>query len=336
MDEQPDDVSKQLKKPENIPGAATYLSEVEPADEGPGASKNNDSIHTEVQHLVFTCPVDHSGTSVYVKGWVKADTTSPPLLVVHDLGENTGFYREFAKLVGEAGLSVFAFDLRGHGRSGRGAEPISNFQPFVNDLLQVVAWIRHLSEGVLPVILGQGVGSLITMYFQRRHPRMCQRLILSAPCLQPPRSMSWFQRFFLWSLAELAPRARVPGALGPKFMNPGGKGRSLATGQPVRISSSGLKAHFAKDLLQAVDAAQGEFTKLDCSTLFLCPEKSSEFDYHSLHTFVQSHPHCVQFFWVTILGESHHFLTDDAASQSIAVAAIVDWIKQGDHPGHHL
>ncbi|MFH1765744.1 MAG: alpha/beta fold hydrolase, partial [Gemmatimonadota bacterium] len=51
--------------------------------------------------------------------WCAWDAPKPraSLLLVHGLGEHSGRYDAFARVLAEEGTSVFAFDLRGNGRS---------------------------------------------------------------------------------------------------------------------------------------------------------------------------------------------------------------------------
>src|SRR5690606_30753211 len=129
-------------------------------------------------------PVDHHGTTVYVKGWRRPENTKPPIVIAHDLGENISMYRDVAKKLIKQGHNVYGFDLRGHGRSGRRLGHAPSFNILVLDLLQVAAWVRHQEAGKPAIIVGQGIGALITLSFTKRYSHFCRALVLSAPVLE--------------------------------------------------------------------------------------------------------------------------------------------------------
>ena len=56
--------------------------------------------------------------------------------LVHDLGERADLYKRTAMSFVERGYSTYAFDLRGHGRSGRRLGHAPGFTILVKDLLQ--------------------------------------------------------------------------------------------------------------------------------------------------------------------------------------------------------
>src|SRR5690606_5848236 len=119
-----------------------------------------DKGQRRVRNLVYICPVDHVGTSVFVKGWVVPGSRQHPIVLVHDLGETVYMMGGLATKLAEAGYSVYSFDQRGHGQSGRRLGHIPGFNQLALDLLQVVAWVKHKEGGRKPVIVGQGLGAL--------------------------------------------------------------------------------------------------------------------------------------------------------------------------------
>lgn len=95
------------------------------------------------------------------------------ILAVHDYGEHSGVYRNlFARLCQE-GYSVYAADLRGHGKSPGERGFIARFEDYLEDLDLLLARIRD-REAKQPIfVLGQGLGGLITScYAFSRKPRI--------------------------------------------------------------------------------------------------------------------------------------------------------------------
>lgn len=278
----------------------------------------------DMQTVVFSCPVDHDGTAVYVKGWLKPNTEKRSIVIVHGLGENIGLYRDAARLFHENGFSVYGFDLRGHGRSGRMLGHISRYDSLVNDLLQVVNWIRHKSEKRQPpFILGQGIGALIAVYFQRAYPRLCPGAVLLSPWIVPT-NVAFAQRFMIRALAEVSPTVRLPRSLTPRFLAPTPVGRKTASG--TRPLGYAITANFATELMSALDGAYEKFREFSCQSLIICPVKDHVYDYGKVFEMVGRHSRKNMFDMREWPGAEQNLLMQEDAQLQNTVSAIAAWL----------
>jgi alpha-beta hydrolase superfamily lysophospholipase len=301
----------------DAPFATDGQRTVAPADEPPG-----------VQKIVSSLPVDHQGTTVYVKGWRHENGQAPAILIVHDLGEQTTHYRETARAFVLAGYSVYLFDLRGHGRSGRRLGHAPSYNILIKDLLQVAAWVRHKEGGRPPVILGHGIGALITMDFTKHHGTFCQAAILSAPCLEPLAEVTPPARILLRVLAEVTPTFRIPAALTPRFT------RDLKSSHQVDgdeeekpIYFPRLTAVFAHELLLAIKRAEARFIEYHGNVLILCPDQDSVCSYGQLKKSAALHnEHNLEI--ADLEGVGHGVFTDDLAAREQAMGIVLPWLEK--------
>lgn len=282
------------------------------------------------QNVVFSCPVDHVGTAVYVKGWVRPQREKRAVVIVHGLGENVGYYREAARLLHDHGFSVFGFDLRGHGRSGRILGHVPSFDALVNDLLQVVNWIRHKSERQAPFIIGQGLGALIVMNFQRQYPRFCPAAVLLSPCFVPV-PVSFSQRFLIRSLAEISSMTRLPKSLTPRFLAPSTPARKGAKTSFARVT-----LNFAKEVLHALDQVPAHFRDYNCPSLIMCPKQDSGFQYDKVFEMVGRHPFKNKFEVREFDTSEHNLLTVEGEMQERVVNMIAAWLDAQERLLHEL
>lgn len=281
----------------------------------------------DVATVVYTVPVDHEGMSVYVKGWVKPDSPNPPLLIVHDLRQNIGLYRRFARKLLDNDCSVYGFDLRGHGRSGgKVLGHVPSFNVLVRDLLQVVAWVRYRSNRQMPVIVGHGIGALIAIYFQTMFPEYCPAAILSAPTITGDRCVPPWKQWIIKSMAVVAPRRELPQNMIPGFLNPLVEEKHDVSGVESALRAyRGISATFANELLTALHDAPQVFQAFDARTLILCPTQDIIFDYTSLRVMISRHRSQGEFDLREVEG-GHYFLTDDDQLQDEAIAMIMSWL----------
>jgi alpha-beta hydrolase superfamily lysophospholipase len=240
----------------------------DPADEGrdiPG-----------LRRIVSSLPVDHMGTFVYLRGWRKEESQWPPIVFVHDLGEQADEYAAAAESFVVRGYTCYAFDLRGHGRSGRLLGHLTRFDSLVKDLLQVAAWVKHKESGQSPVIIGQGVGALIAAEFAHRFAGFCGGMVLASPCFELSRKPSLPLKSLLKVSSEIWPTWRPPRLLSPNFTE------TLAA--PLRLTSASIDT-----ILDAMNRSDRMLQKCAVNTLILCPEHDPIASYQTLKKTVAMH-----------------------------------------------
>ncbi|GFP18596.1 lysophospholipase [Candidatus Hakubella thermalkaliphila] len=102
------------------------------------------------------------------------------VLILHGACEHSGRYLHLTKFLGEQGYSVFAPDLRGHGRSEGRPVHVERFSDYLSDLDQMLNWIRE--PGCLRVhLLGHSMGGLIVARYVQEYQPDITSLILSSP-----------------------------------------------------------------------------------------------------------------------------------------------------------
>jgi len=163
------------------------------------------------------------GLELATSQWPAAQPARGTVLLVHGLGEHAARYAAVGALLSQAGWTVEAFDLRGHGRSpgARGAVPRA--QAMLSDISQAVQRVRARHDGPL-VLLGHSMGGLLAARFVaealQSQPapwsRPVEALALSSPALDP--GMSAFQRILL-RLGAWMPDRALSNGLKPEWIS---------------------------------------------------------------------------------------------------------------------
>lgn len=104
-------------------------------------------------------------------------TGSTPIVLIHGLASNMGFFRYNIPALEQAGLRVIAVDLPGYGRSSKpfGAPYTLNYYSET-----VVALLQHLGLQSA-VIAGHSMGGQIALVTALRSPSHVQQLVLLSP-----------------------------------------------------------------------------------------------------------------------------------------------------------
>lgn len=281
----------------------------------------------DIEKLVTSLPVDHSGTTVYLKGWRLPGSKRAAIVLVHDLGEHTELYRDTAHDFVRAGHSCYCFDLRGHGRSGRRLGHATSYNVLIHDLLQVTAWVRHLEGGQAPILIGQGIGALIVIDFTKTHGNLCQAAILSAPCLELTGKVDWFTRGFIKFLAETWPTFRIPTTLSPRFSRELRYEQEIeaARKQQTLATFPQLSAIFTNELLSAIQRAEANFIEYHGDVLILCPNRDNICSYGKVRKAAALHNESnVEIIELEDVG---HHVFSDSTSRHLALLKILPWLS---------
>lgn len=297
-----------------------------------GATPSNHPLKA----LVYSCPVDHEGTAVYVKGWRSPENHNHPVLFVHDLGENISMYRRTGRMLAMGGFNTYGFDLRGHGRSGRRLGHTPSFDQLVKDLLQVVSWVKHKEDGLKPILVGQGVGALIAMFFNLRFSQYVKGMVLLSPSVAMRSQVSKTKRLIINWLKELAPTWKIPSSLCPTFtcaINQQNDSQEksilksrIATGFSSQVGVR-LTINFAAEILKALDQIDSVFLHYHSPTLLIHPEEDPVNDYMAVRQMIRKHHQNHHFIIKSLPNVSHHMLTESDEAIQVVLQDMIPWLK---------
>ena len=272
--------------------------------------------NSRIRNLVYTCPVDHSGSSVYVKGWLVPETKKKPVVLVHGLSESTEDLAPFAETMTEKGFSVYGFDLSGHRHYEDKSELISKFDQLYLDLLQVVAWVKHKENGQKPIVIGHGTGALVALFFAKGYGKFCHSMVFVSPLFSMVDQVSGYRRMFLGSLDEFFPTFRPPRWISPKFTDNGRDG-------PLKLDN-----RLAYELLSAISHSRKIFQRHRLHTLIISAKEDPVAKYDFLKRLILKHKFSDRFLFNVLDTHGHHLLTGSPAILSTVAQSIDDWQKE--------
>jgi acylglycerol lipase len=155
-----------------------------------------------------------SGVQIAYRGWV-SDKTKSVLVIMHGLGEHSGRYSRVADHLDGRNISVYAFDLEGHGRSEGKRGHADSFLNYVHDLKLLMNRIKAAHPGVPVVLMGHSMGGLVALRYALTYKHDLSSLILSAPAIYPRDRHSALAHFAAGLVRGIAPSATVATGLSP-------------------------------------------------------------------------------------------------------------------------
>ncbi len=141
---------------------------------------------------------------LYYQSWHPASDSAAKatLVIVHGLGSHSGLFKPLADRLVAENYCVYAFDLRGHGRSEGQRGYINRWDEYRQDLQQFVNWVQW-QEGDRPCyVMGHSLGGAIALDYSLQFPDAVDGLILTAPAVST-QGISPFKlkvgRFLSWA-----------------------------------------------------------------------------------------------------------------------------------------
>jgi len=123
------------------------------------------------------------GCQLYYQSWLPMQPSQAMIVLVHGLGGHSSVFQNVVEYLVPQGYEVYAFDLRGHGRSPGQRGHINRWKEFREDLRAFLQYIRSQRTCCPLIVWGHSLGGTIALDYALRSPDEIQGLILTAPAL---------------------------------------------------------------------------------------------------------------------------------------------------------
>lgn len=172
------------------------------------------------------------GLPLYYQAWRPAEGLARAVIVnLHGLGDHSGLYPNLGSHFPARGLAVYAYDMRGNGRSPGQRAYLRGWHEYRGDLDAFLACVREWEAGLPLFLLGNSLGGLVVLDYALHHPDGLAGVIAAAPPLGevgvPPVLMAlgrllsrFFPRFSLQVGMDLTGLARDPSVVETVLADP--------------------------------------------------------------------------------------------------------------------
>ena len=142
-----------------------------------GQMLESDAIKTATDILKTS-----DGCNIFLRSW---DTDSPDvLLILHGLGAHSGWFIDMGNKLAARGMTVYAMDHRGFGRSGGLSGHIDNYHIYVEDINFIVTTIRKRHPEAAIHILGHSMGAIFASHFAAKYQNTLTSVLFLNPWIQ--------------------------------------------------------------------------------------------------------------------------------------------------------
>lgn len=113
-----------------------------------------------------------------------AENERARLVLAHGLGEHSGRYVNVVERLVPKGITIYAPDFRGHGKSDGKRGHVLSFGEYLEDLHPIVEKaLKEKKPGMKCFLLGHSMGGLIAINYAIRRQTTIDGLIISSPSL---------------------------------------------------------------------------------------------------------------------------------------------------------
>jgi alpha-beta hydrolase superfamily lysophospholipase len=284
----------------------------------------------DIPAKIFKCQINHEGDRVELNCWFDPELTDikASILIIHDLGENIESYADAIKKMCDQGYKVYGFNLRGNTPRASLAEEgntfPSNFRDFTIEILQVIAYIKHIEGGVPPFLLTQGLGSLVGLITTRKHPAFVRGFIACSPMFQLTEKIIPIKRFTIRTMSDFFPDTTLPKKITPKFTS---NRKIVKEGDSYKYEAR-VSSREAYEYLKAMSQARKNFSKISKNTLLICPDHNSVHKYSFLKKAISKHKYEDQIEFVNLHTKYHAIASDRATVLETYEKYIMPWIEK--------
>jgi alpha-beta hydrolase superfamily lysophospholipase len=124
------------------------------------------------------------GYQLYYQRWYPVSPPQSIQVIIHGLGSHSSTFGNLVEFLGDRGYVVYAWDLRGHGRSPGQRGYINNWREFREDLRAFLQLIEAQENNLPLFLLGQSLGGTIALDYALHYRDRLNGLVLFAPALE--------------------------------------------------------------------------------------------------------------------------------------------------------
>ena len=124
------------------------------------------------------------GFDLFCRHWKPVREAERVIIGLHGWGRNSEYFGTLAQALSENGVEVYAPDLRGFGNSvenGLSRGDVSSFKRHLQDLDDVVRYVRGRHPGKKVFMIGHSIGGNYALWYAANHPDSLDGIVLAAP-----------------------------------------------------------------------------------------------------------------------------------------------------------
>ena len=147
------------------------------------------------------------GFGIFLRSWRPAGRARGVVVIAHGFNSHSGYYLWVGEQLAGMGLSVYALDLRGRGRSDGERFYVESFEAYAGNIALIVGLAKSREPGLPIYLLGHSAGGVASCLYVLDHQAELSGLMCESFAYQLPAPD--FALAVLKGLSHVAPHAHV-------------------------------------------------------------------------------------------------------------------------------
>lgn len=162
----------------------------------------------------------HDNIEIFAQVW-EPPVVAPRAIVclVHGLGEHSSRYAHVAEAFGKEGFVLFAFDQRGHGKSGGARGHFSSADDFMNDIDLFLEQARAQYPGLPLILYGHSLGGIFVLHYSLKRNPNVKGVIATSPALHSALELQPIKVSMAKILGAISPTTSIASGLDPQAIS---------------------------------------------------------------------------------------------------------------------
>jgi alpha-beta hydrolase superfamily lysophospholipase len=252
-----------------------------------------------------------------------AENPRANLILIHGMGAATTRWAAAAEYFEAQGINVFCLSLKGYGKTPT-ATPghIASFKDYYQDLRALLSQAKKVSN--MPTFaMGESLGALIALGFERYAPKLFEGIIVLAPALQDKLSISIFKKLKLVSLLLINPKFPFPMPWNPEMITRDAQAIQIIKADPFEQHHVASPKMLLENILTR-SAVMAQAKKFTTPVLVLQGGHDALMDYRAAEKFSKN---LGKFGTYRFYPEMYHALSVDHGKEKV-FADSLQWIDQ--------
>lgn len=162
--------------------------------------------------------IGKGGVEIFYQNWI-AERPKGIVVLVHGVGEHSGRYSHLINEMSGSGVSFYALDHRGHGKSGGKMGHVDSFMEYVYDLKLFMNFVKEDANNLPIIMLGHSMGGVIALKFALTYPEDIDALIASSAGIVPAVEIPKWKESLGLFFSKHVPGFTMPSGLPSSFIS---------------------------------------------------------------------------------------------------------------------
>ncbi len=160
-----------------------------------------------------------SDKSLFAQLWQSDNNTEAVIILIHGFGEHSSRYNDYVSLFVNENISVFSFDLYGHGKSEGKKGCIQSYEQMLEDIEVAVLKADELFPYTPKYIYGHSMGGNISLNYLINKTNNIAGAIITSPWLKLYNEPNAITKKVVSILKNIVPNVTVDSGLNPAYIS---------------------------------------------------------------------------------------------------------------------